>query len=301
MRTPTALIATLLGSSVLCCAQESMLLPENSVTRVSEHVYAIVGFPNIGIVVGDRATLVVDTGLGPRNGAIVMKQAEKLGKAPILYLTTTHFHPEHAMGEQAFPPRTIIIRPAVQQDEMNQHATELMDLFRGFSAQSKELLQDVKLRPPDITFDKEIKLDLGGVTARLFWWGPAHTQGDELIFVEQDSVLIPGDIVQDKIVPNMPNADASVKNWLAILDRLQPLQPRLVLPDHGALGDGSLIGKERAFLLALQNRSLELKRQGKSADEAAAIVTAEFKKNYPDWQTMGPVANVVKRVYAENP
>jgi glyoxylase-like metal-dependent hydrolase (beta-lactamase superfamily II) len=282
-------------------SQQSMMLPENSVTRVSEHVYAIVGFPNIGIVVGDRATLVVDTGLGARNGAIVLKQAEKLAKAPALYLTTTHFHPEHAMGEQAFPPRTVIIRPAVQQDEMNKHATELMDLFRGFSAQSKELLQDVKLRPPDIVFDKEIKLDLGGVTARLMWLGPAHTQGDELIFVEQDSVLIPGDIVQDKIVPNMPNADASVKNWLAILDQLEPLHPRYVVPDHGALGDGSLIAKERAFLIDLQNRSLELKRQGKSADQAATTVTAEFKTKYPDWQTMGPVANVVKRVFAENP
>jgi glyoxylase-like metal-dependent hydrolase (beta-lactamase superfamily II) len=290
----------LLSPAVLGLAQESMMLPENSVTRVSEHVYAIVGFPNIGIVVGDRATLVVDTGLGARNGAIVVKQAEKLAKAPNLYLTTTHFHPEHAMGEQAFPPRTLIIRPAVQQDEMNKHANELMDLFRGFSAQSKELLADVKLRPPDITFDKEIKLDLGGVTARLFWLGPAHTQGDELIFVVEDRVLIPGDIVQDKIVPNMPNADASVKGWLAILDQLEPLHPRFVVPDHGALGDESLIAKERAFLGDLQTRSLELKRQGKSADEAASIVTAEFKTKYPGWQTMGPVSNVVKRVYAEN-
>jgi glyoxylase-like metal-dependent hydrolase (beta-lactamase superfamily II) len=301
MRLRTRPVIVLLGSSVLGLAQESMMLPENSLTRVSEHVYAIVGFPNIGIVVGERATLVVDTGLGVRNGAIVMKQAEKLGKSPILYLTTTHFHPEHAMGEQAFPARTVIVRPAVQQDEMNKHAVEMMNLFRGFSAQSKELLQDVKLRPPDITFDKEIKLDLGGVATRLFWWGPAHTMGDELIFVEGDGVLISGDIVQDKIVPNMPSADASVKNWLAILDRLEPLQPRLVLPDHGALGDGSLIAKERAFLLELENRSLELKRQGKSADEAANIVTAEFKKRYSDWQSMGPVANVVKRVYAENP
>lgn len=277
-----------------------MLLPENSVTRVSDHVYAIVGFPNIGIVVGNRATLVVDTGLGPRNGAIVVKQAEKLAKAPILYLTTTHFHPEHAMGEQAFPPRTAIVRPAVQQEEMNKHAQEMMDMFRSFSAQSKELLADVKMRPPDIVFDKEITLDLGGVSARLFWWGPAHTQGDEMIFVVQDSVLIPGDIVQDKIVPNMPNADASVKGWLEILDRLEPLHPRFIVPDHGVLGDGSLIAKERAFLLELQTRSLELKRQGKSADQAATIVTAEFKTKYPDWQTMGPVANVVKRVYAEN-
>ena len=301
LRLTASLSALLVGPAFLTSAQESMLLPENSITRVSEHVYAIVGFPNIGIVVGDRATLVVDTGLGPRNGAVVLKQAEKLSKTPILYLTTTHFHPEHAMGEQAFPPRTIIVRPAVQQDEMNKHATELMDLFRGFSAQSKELLADVKMRPPDIVFDKEIKLDLGGVTARLFWWGPAHTLGDEMIFVEGDSVLIPGDIVQDKIVPNMPNADASVKNWLAILDQLEPLHPRFILPDHGALGDGSLIAKERAFLLDLQARSLELKRQGQSADQAAATVTAEFKTKYPDWQTMGPVANVVKRVYAEHP
>ena len=299
---PALLLSCLvLGLGQQSLAQQSMMLPENSVTRVSEHVYAIVGFPNIGIVVGDRGTLVVDTGLGARNGAIVVKQAEKLAKAPNLYLTTTHFHPEHAMGEQAFPARTVIIRPAVQQDEMNKHATELMDLFRGFSAQSKELLQDVKLRPPDILFDKEIRLDLGGVTARLMWLGPAHTRGDELIFVVQDSVLIPGDIVQDKIVPNMPGADASLKNWLAILDQLEPLQPRFVVPDHGALGDGSLISKERAFILDLQGRSLELKRQGKSAAEAAMIVTAEFKTKYPDWQSMGPVANFVKRVYAENP
>lgn len=290
-----------LFGSALALAQESMMLPENSVTRVSDHVYAIVGFPNIGIVVGNRATLVIDTGLGPKNGAIVVKQAEKLAKAPALYLTTTHFHPEHAMGEQAFPPRTVIIRPAVQQEEMNKHATELMNLFRGLSAQSRELLQDVKLRPPDIVFDKELKLDLGGVTARLMWLGPAHTEGDEIIFVEPDSTLIPGDIVQDKIVPNIPSADASVKNWLKILDQLEPLHPRYIVPDHGALGDGSLIGKERAFILDMQGRTLELKREGKSVADAASIVTAEFKRKYPDWTTMGPVANVVKRVYAENP
>ena len=79
-------------------------MPENAVTRVSEHVYAIIGFPNIAFVVGTRATLAVDTGMGPRNGAIVAREAQKLAKGPTLYLTTTHFHPEHAAGESAFPP-----------------------------------------------------------------------------------------------------------------------------------------------------------------------------------------------------
>src|SRR5277367_1971681 len=56
-------------------AAPNLMLPENQVTPVSDHVWAIIGFPNIGIVVGDRATLVVDTGLGPRNGAIAAHEA----------------------------------------------------------------------------------------------------------------------------------------------------------------------------------------------------------------------------------
>lgn len=281
-------------------AQNPQGVPENSVTRVSEHVYAIVGFPNIGIVVGNRATLVVDTGMGARNGAVIVREVAKLSKNANLYLTTTHFHPEHATGEQAFPPNTVLIRPAAQQEEMDQHGAEYIQQFSSRSAQSKELLKDVKLRRPDIVFDREVTLDLGGITARLFWWGAAHTQGDEMIFVEPDSVLIPGDIVQNKLVPNMPDADASAKGWIAILDRLEPLKPRLIVPDHGALGDGSLIAKERAFLVDLQTRALALKRQGTPVEEAGRMLTAEFKAKYPDWESMGPVANVVRRVYEES-
>src|SRR3984893_10810872 len=90
-------------------AQDNVMLPENA-TKVSEHVYPLIGFPNVAIVVGNRATLVVDTGMGPRNGAIVMRQVEKLAQGPNLYLTTTHYHAEHTAGEQAFPDRTVLIR-----------------------------------------------------------------------------------------------------------------------------------------------------------------------------------------------
>ena len=274
-------------------------VPENSVMRVSDHVYAIVGFPNIAIVTGARATLAVDTGMGSRNGAVVVREAQKLAKGAALYLTTTHFHPEHAAGEGAFPTQTILIRPAAQQEELEKRGKEYVDLFSSRSAQNKELLAGVKFRTPDVVFDREVKIDLGGVTARLFWLGPAHTKGDELIFVEEDRVLIPGDLVQNKLVPNMPNEDASPKGWLAILDQLAALNVGFVVPDHGELGDGSLIGKERAFLSDLRNRALDLKRQGTSVDEAGKMLTAEFKLKYPDWPNMGPVANVVRRAYEE--
>jgi glyoxylase-like metal-dependent hydrolase (beta-lactamase superfamily II) len=294
------LVIALAAVSIALAQNPDQGVPENSVTQVSEHVYAIVGWPNVGIIVGNRATLVIDTGMGARNGAIVAREAEKLTKTPNLYLTTTHFHPEHAMGVQSFPARTILIRPTVQQQEMEKHGSEFIELFRNRSPQFRELLQDVKLRPPDILFDRELKLDLGGVTARLMWFGAGHTQGDELIFVEPDSVLLPGDIVENKLVPTMPNADASAKGWLATLDKIDPLKPRFIVPDHGQLGDGSLIPKERAFLLELQNRALELKRQGVSVEDAGKRMTGEFKAKYPDWEAINAIPNAVRRIYAEN-
>src|SRR5271170_5234543 len=112
------------------------LLSENTV-KVSDHVWANMGWPNIGIVVGENATLVVDTGLGPRNGATVAKAAKKLAPNNKLYLTTTHFHPEHAAGESGFPAGTILIRNSVQQHEMELHGKEMVDLFASRSTAQK--------------------------------------------------------------------------------------------------------------------------------------------------------------------
>jgi glyoxylase-like metal-dependent hydrolase (beta-lactamase superfamily II) len=263
-------------------------------------VYALVGFPNIGIVVGNRGTLVIDTGLGERNGATVVRVAQKLAKGPNLYLTNTHYHSEHTSGEQAFPESTILIRLALQQDEMNKRVGAHLEAFRNMSAQNKDLLQEVKFRAPDILFDREMKLDLGGVTARLFWLGAAHTKGDMLIFVEEDSVLLPGDIVEKNLFPIMPNEDSSVKGWLAILDHLETLQPRVIVPDHGAaVTNASEIGHERAYLLDLQARASELKRQGVPVDDAGKQVAAEFHAKYPDWQGAVYIPNEVKRVYEQ--
>ena len=278
--------------------QSNPILGEDTV-KVSDHVWAIMGFPNIGIVVGSNATLVVDTGLGPRNGTTIAKVAAKLAAGHKLYLTTTHFHPEHAAGEPGFPPGTILIRNKAQQDDMDKHGQELIATFSNRNAQQKELLAGVTLRAPDEIFDKEKTLDLGGgVTARLLWFGGAHTKGDELIFVEPDKTLISGDVVQNKVVPNISNDGGTPSSWIAVLDQIEKLGALHVLPDHSAIGDGSLVAKERAFIVDLRTAALELKRQGVSAADAGTRLTAEFKAKYPDWP-INSVTNFVNSVYAE--
>ena len=279
-------------------AQNQPVLGEDTV-KVSDHVWAIMGFPNIAIIVGDRATLVVDTGLGPANGATISRVVAKLAPGnQKLFLTTTHFHPEHAAGEAGFPKDTILIRDAVQQKEMELHGKEMVAMFASRSPKQKELLVDATLRTPDITFENEAKVDLGGVTARLLWFGAAHTKGDELTFVEPDRTLVSGDVVQNKVVPNIFGDGGTPASWLAVLDKIEALHALHVLPDHSAAGDGSMVTSEKKFIGDLRKSALELKKKGVSADDAAKQLATELKAKYADWPNLN-LTGFVRSVYAE--
>jgi glyoxylase-like metal-dependent hydrolase (beta-lactamase superfamily II) len=270
-----------------------------STTKISDHVWEITGFPNVAIIVGSRATLVVDTGLGAKNGATVARVAARLAPGNSkLFLTSTHFHPEHAAGEPGFPSGTILIRNTVQQQEMDQHGQEMIEMFRGMSAQNRELLEGNVLRRPDVTFEREATVDLGGVTARLLWLGGAHTKGDELTLVEPDHTLISGDVVQNKTIPFIFGDGGTPTSWLAVLDKLAALHVAHVVPDHSPPGDGSLIAAERDLISAIRAQALVLKRQGATADEAGKQISADLKKQHPDWPETN-ASGFVKSVYAD--
>jgi glyoxylase-like metal-dependent hydrolase (beta-lactamase superfamily II) len=299
MRLNTALLPVLLLAATVATAQsQSPVLGEQTV-RVSDHVWTIMGYPNIGIVIGTRGVLVVDTGLGPRNGATVARVVSRLAPHAKLYLTTTHFHPEHASGDGGFPAATTLIRNSVQQQELDARGEATIATFAARNDLQRELLADVKLRKPNITFDSEYRLDLGGgVKVRLLWFGGAHTKGDELAFVEPDRTLISGDVVQNRVVPRISSEGSTPSSWIAVLDKVQGLGALHVLPDHSDVGDGSLVAAERAFIVDLQSRALDLKRQGVGAEDAGDRLTSDFKARYPDWQIVS-VSGFVQSIYAE--
>ncbi len=294
----TVLTVAALTASTAFAQMAQPMVSENT-TQISDHVWAIMGFPNIAIVVGSRATLVVDTGMGPKNGATAARVAAKLApNNQKLFLTTTHFHPEHAAGEPGFPPSTILIRNSVQQQEMQKHGQEMIDMFSNSSAQNKQLLAGIVLRSPDVIFDQEARVDLGGVTARLIWFGEAHTKGDELTFVEPDRTLISGDVVQNRTIPMIFGDGGTPSTWLAVLDKVAELNVAHVLPDHSAPSDGSLIAAERNLISEIRTRALALKRQGMSVDDAGKEVSAGLKMQHPDWPNTN-AAGFVKSVFAD--
>ena len=264
------------------------IIPDNSVPLV----------PNVGYIVGDRAALVIDTGLGPRNGAAVYEVAKKLAGTKALYLVTTHVHPEHDLGAQAFPDTTTLIRSTDQVKEIAESGLRLAKVFASRSPINAELLKDADFRKADITFERDYDLDLGGVQAKLTAMGPNHTVGDTMIWVGSERVLFAGDLAM-RAQPAFASPHSSLRQWLASLDRLEGLKPVIIVPSHGPTGDGTgFITGYRAYLTKVRDRAAAEKRAGRSVDQAVETVTAAFDNRAPD---KARLAGAIKAAYAEAP
>jgi glyoxylase-like metal-dependent hydrolase (beta-lactamase superfamily II) len=280
------------------------MVKEHATVKVAAHTYVIPdmnvgGVPNVGIIVGDRGTLVIDTGLGQKNGEVVMREMRKVSKTADLYLATTHFHPEHDLGAAAFPPATKMIRSRDQQKDIDEFGLSMAKTFSDRSPVMADLLKGAEFRKADIFFDGEYALDLGGVRVRLLAVGPSHTRGDTAFLVEGDNVLFAGDVVMPAL-PAFASPYSSVSVWLASLSRLAALQPVRIVPSHGNMGDRTLIDAYRTFLETVQTRSRELKAQRQSVDTAVETITKELQAKYAD-KSPARIGPAVRAAYSEAP
>ena len=281
------------------------MVQEGITQKVEEGVYVIPDqrvnlVPNVGIIVGERGVLVVDTGMGPANAERVLREVRKISSKEILYLAITHFHPEHGMGAQAFPPTARVVVPKAQKDELEAKGNDYIKLFTGFSPQIAELLQPVKLVAPDIAFEHQLELDLGGgMLVRLLHFDRAHTRGDSFVYLPRQKILFGGDVVVNRFFPIMPDSDSSPRGWRKALEELEKLAPVRIVPGHGALGDASLIRSMKEYFSWLRRRVQEMDGKGKPLPEILTALTPEVQKKYKDWDNPNWIRNAIERIHAE--
>ena len=281
------------------------LVKEGVTVKVAPHTYVIpddnVGLvPNVGIVVGSRATLVIDPGLGRRNGEAVLREVAKVSKNTELYIASTHYHAEHTTGYIAFPASAKYVNSTTQEAEFAQSGMQMVQTFSGRSPATAEILKDAARRTADITFDRDYLLDLGGVRVRFVVVGPTHTRGDTGFFVEGDNVLFSGDVVMNNSFLSAM-APSSMKAWLAAFDTFEAFKPQTVVPAHGAVGPGSIIGANRELMKAIDSRVRALKAQGRPIDEVATTVSTEMQALHPGWPRANGLAAAARSAYTEAP
>jgi len=275
--------------------------------QIAEGVYVIPDqrvslVPNVGIIVGATSVLVVDTGMGPANAEIVLAEVRKITDKPIRYLVSTHFHPEHNFGAQAFPDDTVIIYATEQYKDLKNKGAMYRDWFIDmFGDDVRALLEPVELIPPDITFERQAKINLGDRLIELHFLGEAaHTSGDTVIYLPDAKIIFTGGLTPNRFFPIMPDADSSGAGWIASLEQLQQFDIEAVVPGHGEISDRQLIEQVKEYLVSLRARVEELQSSNQSLEQIQATLKPEFEAKYPNWDETDWITFAVERFYSES-
>lgn len=245
--------------------------------------------PNIGIIGGTHSVLVVETGMGPRNAEKVLAFAADYARGRELYLTTTHFHPEHAFGAQVFAGQATYLLDQAQADDLASKGPGYLGMFRGLGEPVARQLEGVELAAPDVVYDGSYDLDLGGRVVQLRATGRAHTKGDQVITVPDAGVMFTGDLVetgQFAIFPWFPphDTDVSGTRWITVMERLAAAHPQVVVPGHNDIDGPQLLTDVHDYLTLLRDETWRRQDSAMGEDTIAAEVADLMIKRHPDWE-----------------
>lgn len=236
--------------------QRAGQIDTGSLRQVREGLYVIEdknytpAVPNVGIVTGSKAVLVVDTGIDRQSGEAILAAAKKIAKGRKIYAAATHFHPEHGFGLAAFKGRATIVYNEAQRVEFLEKRSNYVRLFTQLGMGG--LVGGTRFVLPDRTYASHLRLDLGGRVVDLYSGHSGHTRGDQVIYVPDVRTLFMGDLLETASFPIFPwypairDTDVSPARWLGTLEWAAALRPAVVVPGHGPIGDtNDLIGLAR--------------------------------------------------------
>ena len=250
--------------------------------------------PNVAIILGRDAALIIDTGLGPANGERVLDTARRLAGSRRLFLTLTHFHPEHGYGAQVFKPDATIIYNRAQRDELIEKGARYIELFRQTQGKAAAAaLHGTKIVMPHFVYEgPKAEFDLGNREVELHSYGTAHTRGDQIVYLPQERILFAGDLIEERMFPIFPwfppeDVDIDSARWVATLEGMQTLNPKLIVPGHGDPGDVRIALNLASHIRDVDRQVTGLRGRGLTDKELIAASKAKIVSAYPDWEHPG--------------
>lgn len=248
---------------------------------------------NAGFVVTPAGVVVIDALGSPELARELIAAIHRITPQPITHVIVTHYHADHIYGLQEF-------KKVGAKIIANRHAADYIhsEIATNRLAASRVDLapwvdENTHIVPPDQWLDGPEDLEVGGVRFMIRPVGPAHTPEDQVIFVPLEGVLFAGDIVFRGRVPYVGQADS--QHWIAALDELLKLHPKVLVPGHGPK---STTARED---LELTRDYLTYLRQ---AMRQAALDMTPFEEAYAatDWSRFEhlPLFKVANRMNAYN-
>lgn len=213
------------------------------------------GVGNAFFYVGADEVLVIDARINAEAARGMFAEIKKVTEKPVRRVVLTHSDGDHVNGLAGVPPNLTVIS----------HANARQDMVRANAAGT------TKLPLPNETFSKDLTLFVGGTEVRLLYFGPAHTNGDVVIYIPTEKAAIVGDLVflgRDPLIH--ANKHGSSFGLVNVLKSLLQLDAAVFLSGHA---DG--VGKEaiRALIAQIEQKQAKVKalvKEGKTLAEVKA-------------------------------
>jgi cyclase len=304
--------------------------------KISDDVYHAVGTgvrsvgANAAVVINQDDVLLVDSHISPVAADLLLQELKAITTKPVRYVVNTHFHFDHAHGNQIYGTGVEIIAHEFTREMLASGAsmrgagydrfirslptaiaTLKAQLDTATNAETKAALQrrlliqenyktdtdKVRVVPPTVAFDRTLTLHRGGRRIDIRFFGRGHTGGDVVVHLPNERVLMTGDLVLGAGLPFM--ADGFIPDWIETLERLKGLDFDVVLPGHGqAFRQRERIDDLQAYFRDLWSKISELQKAGVSPEDAARrIDMRNHAANYPSITAAGVDVDAVRRAY----
>lgn len=225
---------------------------------------------NTAFVVTGAGVVVIDSGPSRRYGEQLRRAIASVTAEPVVQVLITHHHPDHFLGNQAFAPQTLYALPATISGIARDGNAFAENLYR---LSGEWMLGTEVLVPPQAIVPGLLKV---GTHRFEVFALDGHTGADLVLFDQGTGVLFAGDLVFNGRAPTTPHA--RIDHWLAALDRLDALAPRIVVPGHGDVSVAgatserpAAIGQTRSYLRWLDATLNRAAEQGMDMSEALSL------------------------------
>jgi glyoxylase-like metal-dependent hydrolase (beta-lactamase superfamily II) len=249
-----------------------------TVHEISKHVYEVRGGAgaNCAFIVGDEEVYVVDAKMDDRSARDMISAIEATTDKPINNLLITHSDGDHVNGIPGFPADINMISH---------------DNSAGHIRKANESAER-KIAPPNMTFFHRLNLYSGDLGINLFYFGPAHTDGDVVIFVPDDGVAILGDLFFKGMDPLIhKHKNGSSEGLISVLQEIIDLNAEIYLSGHAEPATKAEIEGLRKTVVEKRDRVKAMVKEGKSLDD----IKEAF--GIPLGQSRWP--SLVERIYGE--
>lgn len=225
---------------------------------------------NITVIAGADGLLVVDTGGSTQSGRDAVGLIRGLSDLPVRYIVNTHWHGDHHLGNAAFREAWPTVQIIAHVNTARDMTGEAMNYLEGQDTAIEQALEQIaglleagtdpagsplddaqrqrylklqsdaeqileaarefRLVGANRTFQRRLELDLGGRTVRVLHPGRGNTEGDAVVFLPADRVLISGDLV---VAPTPYGFHSYPAEWIDSLAVLRGMDWDILIPGHG--------------------------------------------------------------------